>query len=47
MEVQILGLNETHGQLYPLKRDGRLAGGGAVPATYLAQEEADADPGLR
>jgi len=40
VEVQILGLNETHGQLYPLKRDGRLAGGGAVLATYLAQEEA-------
>jgi 5'-nucleotidase len=41
VEVQILGLNETHGQLTPLKRDGRLAGGGGVLAAYLAAEEAE------
>ena len=39
VEVQILGLNETHGQLLPLKRDGRLAGGAAVLAAYLEAEE--------
>lgn len=41
VDVQILGLNETHGQLTPLKRDGRLAGGAATLAAYLAQEEAE------
>ncbi len=41
VDVQILGLNETHGQLLPLKRDGRLAGGAATLAAYLAQEEAE------
>ena len=41
VEVQILGLNETHGQLAPLGRDGRLAGGGAVLGAYLAAEEAE------
>lgn len=41
VEVQILGLNETHGQLLPLKRDGRLAGGAATLAAYLAEEEAE------
>lgn len=41
VEVQILGLNETHGQLIPLRRDGRLAGGAAALASYLKQEEAE------
>lgn len=41
VDVQILGLNETHGQLLPLDRDGRPAGGAAVLASYLAQEEAE------
>ncbi|WP_026531438.1 bifunctional metallophosphatase/5'-nucleotidase [Arthrobacter sp. H41] len=41
VDVQILGLNETHGQLTPLKRDGRPAGGAATLAAYLAQEEAE------
>jgi 5'-nucleotidase len=41
VEVQVLGLNETHGQLLPLRRDGRLAGGAAVLASYLAAEEAE------
>lgn len=41
VDVQILGLNETHGQLTPMKRDGRAAGGAAVLASYLAQEEAE------
>ena len=41
VEVQILGLNETHGQLVPLTRDGVLAGGAGVLATYLKQEEAE------
>jgi 5'-nucleotidase len=40
VEIQILGLNETHGQLTPLKRNGRLAGGAATLAAYLQQEEA-------
>ncbi|MGI8575272.1 MAG: 5'-nucleotidase C-terminal domain-containing protein, partial [Egibacteraceae bacterium] len=41
--VQILGLNETHGQLVPLavERGGPLAGGAAALAAYLAQEEAE------
>jgi 5'-nucleotidase len=39
VEVQILALNETHGQLDPLKRDGRAAGGAAALAAYLAAEE--------
>jgi 2',3'-cyclic-nucleotide 2'-phosphodiesterase (5'-nucleotidase family) len=46
VEVQILGLNETHGQLTPLERkpaDGAAApaGGGGVLAAYLAAEEAE------
>lgn len=43
VEVQILGLSETHGQLNPLARErrGPLAGGGAVLATYLEQEKAE------
>ena len=41
VEVQILGLNETHGQLLPRSRDGRLAGGAAVLAAYLEHEEAE------
>lgn len=41
VDVQILGLNETHGQLLPLKRDGRLAGGAATLAAYLEQEETE------
>lgn len=41
VDVQILGLNETHGQLTPLRRDGRLAGGAATLAAYLKQEEAE------
>ena len=41
VDVQILGLNETHGQLAPTKRDGRAAGGAATLAAYLAQEEAE------
>ena len=41
VEVQILGLNETHGQLLPLNRDRRPAGGAATLAAYLAQEEAE------
>jgi 5'-nucleotidase len=41
VEVQILGLNETHGQLQPLKRDGRLLGGAGVLAAYLEAEEAE------
>ncbi|MBW3643669.1 MAG: 5'-nucleotidase C-terminal domain-containing protein [Actinobacteria bacterium] len=41
VEVQILGLNETHGQLTPLRRDGRLAGGAATLAAYLEREEAE------
>lgn len=41
VEVQILGLNETHGQLTPLKRAGRLAGGAPALATYLKAEEAE------
>ncbi|MBG6218803.1 5'-nucleotidase [Arthrobacter sp. CAN_A6] len=41
VDVQILGLNETHGQLTPLNRDGRPAGGAASLAAYLAQEEAE------
>ncbi|MFZ5872664.1 MAG: bifunctional metallophosphatase/5'-nucleotidase, partial [Actinomycetota bacterium] len=40
VEVQILGLNETHGQLTPLGRD-RPAGGAAALAAYLEQEEAE------
>ena len=40
VDVQILGLNETHGQLTPLNRTGRPAGGAATLAAYLAQEEA-------
>ena len=41
VEVQILGLNETHGQLTPLRRDGRMAGGAATLAAYLAREQAE------
>lgn len=41
VDVQILGLNETHGQLLPLKRNGRLAGGAATLAAYLEKEEAE------
>ncbi len=41
VEIQILGLNETHGQLDPLRRNGQLAGGAGVLATYLKQEEAE------
>ncbi len=41
VDVQILGLNETHGQLTPLKRDGRPAGGAGALAAYLEQEEAE------
>ena len=41
VEVQILGLNETHGQLVPLRRAGRLAGGAATLAAYLEREEAE------
>lgn len=41
VEVQILGLNETHGQLVPLRREGRLAGGAATLAAYLEREEAE------
>jgi 5'-nucleotidase len=41
VDIQIVGLNETHGQLVPLKRDGRLAGGAATLAAYLEQEEAE------
>lgn len=41
VEVQILGLNETHGQLVPLKRAGRPAGGAATLAAYLRREEAE------
>ena len=45
-EVQILGLNETHGQLVPLPQrnpdDTRTAvGGAAALATYLEREEAE------
>jgi 5'-nucleotidase len=40
VDVQILGLNETHGQLVPLDREGRDAGGGPALAAYLAREEA-------
>lgn len=41
VDIQILGLNETHGQLTPLKRSGRLAGGAPALAAYLKQEEAE------
>lgn len=41
VEVQILGLNETHGQLVPLRRDGRPAGGAATLAAYLQREGAE------
>ncbi|MGI8538075.1 MAG: bifunctional metallophosphatase/5'-nucleotidase [Mycobacteriales bacterium] len=43
VDVQILGLSETHGQLNPLARErgGPLAGGGAVLATYLEREKAE------
>ncbi|MBW3638471.1 MAG: bifunctional metallophosphatase/5'-nucleotidase [Actinobacteria bacterium] len=43
VDIQILGLNETHGQLDPLAvtRGGPLAGGAGVLATYLKQEEAE------
>jgi 5'-nucleotidase len=41
VDVQILGLNETHGQLLPIRRDGRLAGGAATLAAYLEREEAE------
>ncbi len=41
VDVQILGLNETHGQLDPLARDGRPAGGAATLAAYLEREEAE------
>ncbi len=45
-EVQILGLNETHGQLVPLSQrnaDGTRTnvGGAAALATYLEREEAE------
>jgi 5'-nucleotidase len=43
VDVQVLGLNETHGQLTPLKRSGcpgerQLAGGAGVLAAYLDAE---------
>ncbi len=41
VDVQILSLNETHGQLVPLRRQGRFAGGAAVLAAYLEREEAE------
>lgn len=41
VEVQILGLSETHGQLTPLNRDGRPAGGAAALTAYLEQEQAE------
>jgi 5'-nucleotidase len=42
VDVQILGLNETHGQLTPpLRRSGRLAGSAAILAAYLEREEAE------
>lgn len=41
VDVQILGLNETHGQLSPLNRSGRPAGGAATLAAYLEREEAE------
>ena len=41
VDVQILGLNETHGQLTPLRRIGRPAGGAAALAAYLEREEAE------
>ncbi len=41
VEIQILGLNETHGQLAPLRRDGRLAGGAATLSAYMEREEAE------
>ena len=41
VEVQILGLNETHGQLVPLSSGGTQLGGAAALATYLEQEEAE------
>lgn len=41
VEVQILGLNESHGQLLPLRRGDRLAGGAATLAAYLRREEAE------
>lgn len=41
VEIQILGLNETHGQLDPFGRPPTTAGGAGVLATYLAQEEAE------
>jgi 2',3'-cyclic-nucleotide 2'-phosphodiesterase (5'-nucleotidase family) len=42
VDVQILGLNETHGQLVSLARErgGPLAGGAATLAAYLQREEA-------
>ncbi len=45
-EVQVLGLNETHGQLVPLSQrnaDGTRTnvGGAAALATYLGREEAE------
>ena len=41
VEVQLLGLSETHGQLTPLRRAGRLAGGAATLAAYLDREVAE------
>ena len=41
VEVQILGLNETHGSLLPGKDGGRPIGGAATLAAYLEQEEAE------
>ena len=42
VDVQILGLNETHGQLLPFtSRDEPAAGGAAALAAYLEQEEAE------
>ena len=41
VEVQILGLKETNGQLVPTRRDGRLAGGAGVLGSYLAAAEAE------
>jgi 5'-nucleotidase len=41
VDVQILALNETHGQLVPLNREGRPAGGAGALAAYLQREESE------
>jgi 2',3'-cyclic-nucleotide 2'-phosphodiesterase (5'-nucleotidase family) len=41
IEMQILGLNETHGQLVPLSSGDTQLGGAGALATYLEQEEAE------